>query len=269
MNQRERQEYILQNIQRHASVRAEDLASALDVSLATIRRDFSNLEDHGQLLRTYGGAVIAPSSTEQSFQQRMTSYQSAKSRIAGAVLPVLLAAKSIILDAGTTTACLARIIPKNHSVMVVTNGLNILDELRYRDHVELVALGGGLRQKNQAFMGDAALEQLSRLHVDVCFLGAFGLDPAVGVTSPTATLAVLKTRMVKAAQETYILVDSSKFSMNFAHISPMDGPVTVVTDRAPSERDVEAIAAHGWSLLVTGFSGELRMGAADDEESRP
>ncbi len=250
MNQRERREYIVKNIQRNATVRAEDLASALDVSIATIRRDFSSLEGHGRLLRTYGGAVIAPSSTEQSFQQRMGAQQSAKCRIAATVLPVLLEAKSVILDAGTTTACLARSIPKNHSLLVVTNGLSILDELRYRDDIELVGLGGGLRHKNQAFMGDAALDQLSRLQVDVCFLGAFGLDPTVGVTSPTASLAVLKTRMVTSAREAFILVDSSKFHKNFAHVSMIDGPVTIVTDTPPSEHDVQAILDRGWDLMV-------------------
>ena len=252
MNQRDRHQYILESIQRNASVRAEDLASALDVSIATIRRDFSSLEDHGRLLRTYGGAVTAPSSTEQSFQQRTTAHQEAKNRIAIAVLPMLLAAKSVILDAGTTTACLAERIPSNQSLLVVTNGLNIMDELRYREHVELVALGGAFRRKSQAFLGDAGFEQLSKLHVDVCFLGAFGLDPAVGITSPTESSATLKTRMVAAAQHTYILADTSKFHKSFAHVSPLEGRITVVTDRQPTEVEVERMASRGWALLIAG-----------------
>lgn len=262
MNQRRRHQIILENIRRNASVRAEELASALDVSIATIRRDFSYLENHGHLLRTYGGAVMAPSSTEQSFQQRTTTQVSAKHRIAEEALPILLSAKSVILDAGTTTACLAQRIPRSQSLLVATNGLNLLDELRYHDNLELIALGGSLRHKNQAFIDNSAIEQLDRLHVDVCFLGAFGLDPLVGLTSPTSLQAILKSRMVSSARRTYILADASKFHKSFAYVSLIDGPVTIITDRPLSDGHAVACADRGWAIQVAdtedGFSPRER-----------
>ncbi|PSR25762.1 MAG: DeoR/GlpR transcriptional regulator [Sulfobacillus thermosulfidooxidans] len=249
MNQELRRARIVDIIMKNSAVKVEELAHELHASLATIRRDLTYLEKQGQILRTFGGAVSVPSSTELSLQKRALTHLEAKNRIAQAALPLLLTSQSVILDAGTTTGCLARLIPNDVSLTVITNGLNILMDLAYQDQIDLIALGGSLRHLNQAFIGDSAIMQLQTYHVDTCFLGAFGLDPGVGLTSPTAPQAYLKRKMAEAANKVYILADSSKFSISFPHVTPLPHGVTVITEKAVDSTTAKKFHDRHWNIV--------------------
>ena len=60
---RERQDRIVSALRSGGAASVRDLATSLQVSESTIRRDLDLLDRNGELTRTYGGAVLRPGAT--------------------------------------------------------------------------------------------------------------------------------------------------------------------------------------------------------------
>ena len=207
----QRQQRIVEQARQAGRVDVAELAAELAVTPETVRRDLSALERQGVLRRVHGGAMpVERLGFEPGLAARDAVRQAEKERIAKAALAELPVEGSILLDAGTTTARLAEILPANRDLTVVTNSLPIAIGLSVRPGVTVLMTGGRVRGRTQAAVGDAAVRVLGDTFVDVAFLGTNGITPERGLTTPDPDEAAVKRAMLAAARRVVVLADHTK-----------------------------------------------------------
>jgi DeoR family fructose operon transcriptional repressor len=230
----ERQQAILELARGEGRVDVLGLATRFDVTPETIRRDLTALEGRQLLRRTHGGAIpIERLDFEPRLADRETRLVEEKRRIALAALGEFPDEGTVLLDAGTTTAALARLIPADRELTVVTNGITVASALLNHPNVTVYLLGGRVRGRTMAAVDDWAKRCLGEVFVDVAFLGTNGVSPARGLTTPDLAEAVVKAAMIAAARRTVVLADHTKFQTDhFARFGDLTDVDVLITDTA-------------------------------------
>lgn len=246
----ERQGKIVQLVENGRSVKVIDLAERFLVSESTIRRDLQELEEKNILKRTHGGAVgIQRKSFEQSFQEKKEAYFLEKERIGELAAALLEDGDSVILDTGTTTLEIARRIHQK-KLTVITNGLDIAEELSGIEGIELILTGGVLRGNTRAMVGSLAESTLRNFKADMAFIGANGISLDDGVTTPNYVEAMTKRSMVSSATRVYAVLDASKFQqVSLAVIAPLKEITAVITAGEVEDDLIKAYELQGIEIL--------------------
>ncbi len=228
-----------------------ELADRFDVTPETIRRDLTDLERLGVLRRVHGGAIpIERFRAEPAVAEKAASMAREKGRIGAAALPFVPDNGTVLLDAGTTTLALARSFP-DRELTVFTNSLPVGLELAARRSVQLYVIGGRVRGRTLAHVGEWALRQLTDLRVDVAFIGTNGLTVSRGLSTPDPSEAVVKGAMCRAAQQVVVLADHTKVgeedTVRFASIEQVDA---LVTDSGLARAHVQALEEAGVEVVL-------------------
>jgi DeoR family fructose operon transcriptional repressor len=249
----ERKQKILEYIEEHRKATVAELCEQFRVSSATIRNDLRDLEKGDLLLRTHGGAMVRSKTGQEldSSQKRVQNLE-AKRRIAQAALELIEDGDRIILDTGTTTLELARLLAQRRDLTVVTNDLAIALLLEEFDSVSVVFIGGVLRRRFHCTVsyGNAWKETLSGLTLDKAFMGVNSLSLEKGATTPDIGQAETKKLMLDIAVKVFLLCDSSKFGRSsFARFATLDQIDAVVTE-AVSPADRRRLEELGIELVV-------------------
>lgn len=228
----ERQQAILDLARQQGRVDVPGLATRFDVTAETIRRDLTTLERRRLLRRTHGGAVLVERlDFEPGLADREAQLVEEKRRIAVAALAELPDEGTVLLDAGTTTAALARLIPSDRELTIVTNGLTVAVALLAQSDVTVYVLGGRVRGRTMAVVDDWAKRCLSEVFVEVAFVGANGVSVAHGLTTPDLAEATVKAAMISAARRTVVLADHTKFQTDhFARFGRLAEVDVLITD---------------------------------------
>ncbi len=244
----ERQQEILAVARAEGRVEVRSLAERFDVTPETIRRDLTSMERRGLLRRAHGGAIpIERLGVEPAVPDRDVVFTDEKQRIAQAALAELPEGGSIAIDAGTTTARLAALLPDTIELTIVTHSIPIAAVLATKPNVELHLLGGHVRPRTLATVGSWAQDALRTVAVDVAFMGINGISAERGLTTPDLEEARVKSALIAAARRTVVLADSSKVGReDFAHVASLSRIDALITD---SGIDVE----HLIELEMTGL----------------
>jgi len=250
----ERRRKILMLLETEGRVTVNDLVRRFDVSTVTMRADLDILAENGALVRSHGGAVRRLDPVQDySVAFKETMHHAEKVRIGQAAAGLLKPNQTIILDSGTTTLQVARHIKqqKLKGLTVVTNALNIANELVDAPNVSLIMLGGILRQVSNSFVGPQAERMLAALHADHLFLGVDGLDLEVGPTTPDILEAELNSLMIAVSTEVTIVADSSKIGRrSLSTIGSLSAIHRLITDDRIAPEAAQAIQARGLELIV-------------------
>lgn len=244
----ERQQQIEDLITSEGRVVAVDLARRFGVTTETVRRDLDQLEIVGVLRRVHGGAVgrMRTSTAESSLAERTQRAADAKRAIAQRavhVVPVDFEG-SLFLDAGTTTAEIARLLAHRPAggrpLEIVTHSMTIAHLLAGSPGISLTAIGGRVRGLTAAAVGAQTVDAISRLRPDIAFVGTNGLSSAFGLSTPDPDEAAVKRAIIAAARRTVVVADADKFDaellVSFGTTASID---VLVTDAAP-EGDLAA-----------------------------
>jgi DeoR family fructose operon transcriptional repressor len=226
----QRKQYLVETLRRTGRVDANDIAGELGVTRETIRKDLIVLERQGLLRRVHGGAVpVAYLSYEPAVETR-TEYTTEKARIAKAALAHVPKRGSVLIDAGSTAGQLVEIFPGDRELTVYTNALPLALSLVTRPLLTVFTLGGRVRRTTMAEVDDWACRALAEVNVDVAFLGANGISPDRGLTTPDPAEAAVKRRMLACAQRRILLADHSKFGVvagvQYASLADIDLLIT-------------------------------------------
>jgi DeoR family transcriptional regulator, fructose operon transcriptional repressor len=250
----ERQHALAQLVAQRGRMSVTAAADQFGVTTETVRRDLAVLERAGLLRRVHGGAVPVTSVTlvEFGLGERQARLTEEKARIVTAALEFLPGTHgSLVLDGGTTTAALADVLPADRQLLVVTDAVPIAARLANAPGVAVHMLGGRVRGVTQCAVGEEATRALADLRVDVAFLGANGITPEHGFTTPDVAEASVKRAMVRAGQRVVVLADSSKLCretlVRFA--TPADVDVLITDDGADPEV-LKALEASGMDVVV-------------------
>jgi DeoR/GlpR family transcriptional regulator of sugar metabolism len=234
----------------------EDLVRELGVSESTIRRDLDALEEQGAAKRTHGGVLWAgghPGPAE--FDERQPAHHAAKRSIAEVAAGRIADGETVLLDGGTTTYEVARLLV-GRSIQVVTNSLPVANLFASASRADLVLLGGYVSPRTGVCLGPYANELLGRLHVTTTVLSAAGIT-AEGLFNAHLLLAETEQAMLRAAGRVIVVADSSKFGRkSLTFVSGLDSIDLLVTDSGLAPEWRERLAASGVEVLVAAASAD-------------
>jgi len=218
-----------------------------------VRRDLDALERQGALVRVHGGAVPREraSTTELPVIERALRRSGEKQAVARRALEALpdRFSGSIYLDAGTTTAAIAELLPGRLAAIhgrsdVVTHSLTIAAALATASDVSLTLIGGRVRGVTGAAVGATTVRSVEGLRPDVAFVGTNGVSAEFGLSTPDPDEAAVKRAIIHSARRVVVVADSSKHDRElltgFAALSEVD---VLVTDAAPGASLAEALEA--------------------------
>lgn len=251
--QTERQREIAKLTVELGRVEVADLAERFSVTSETIRRDLSELQENRLVRRVHGGAVLFEATTfEPLLSVRDERHDGEKRRIARRAVHELPDDGTIIIDSGSTLTRFAEVIPRHHKLRIVTNSVRTILALADGDWVEIVVLGGKLRQNTLAMVDTQTASQVEQLVVDTLFISCDGMSPAAGLTTPYREEAALKQAMIRAARRVVVLADHSKLGLDhFARFADWSEVDLLITNTEADQASLDAIASRGPEVALT------------------
>lgn len=247
----ERQQTIMEQLQRTGAVQVGRLAQELGVSEVTVRRHLAELERAGLLVRFHGGAVLPQALVpEESYRDKETAFPEEKRRIAAAAAALVPDGAAVALGAGTTVAAVAGALADRRSLTVVTNAVNLAWEFARRGDCRLVVTGGTLRESSYALTGRATEHSLRELFVDVAIVGVNGISPVHGFTTPVPEEALVHGALLGRARRAVVVADHSKWGrVAFAQIAAVGQVHTVITGAAAPADMVDELRQAGTEVI--------------------
>jgi DeoR family transcriptional regulator, aga operon transcriptional repressor len=248
----QRHAYILERLQAEGNVRVADLFDALGVSAVTIRKDLKILEDKRLLFRTHGNISRGnPYSKDRSVVEKAEILTDQKARIGKRAAEMIEPEEAIIIGSGTTVLQLARAIPDDLKLTVLTSAMNVSMTLLDKPNIEIVQLGGVVRKTSTSVTGNYAEGILDNFTCSKLFLGVDGIDMEQGCTTSNMMEALLNKAMIRTAQKTIILTDSSKFGRRgFGKICSLVDVDQIITDEGVSESVVTELENAGIEVTI-------------------
>ena len=203
-----RREHLLGLLESGKFLSVSEVIERANASPATVRRDLTELEKQGLILRTHGAVAAKSVHSEPDFSEKLGRYYDRKRRIAKVAKSLICPGTSIYIDAGSTCHALAELIDASLNLTVVTNSFASINTLSTTG-VDAWCLGGKLRKVSGAFIGNLALEQLQRFRFDFAFIGASALDERGIYTTEDEEYATKRLAILQARQAV-LLADTSK-----------------------------------------------------------
>ncbi|MHA0988691.1 L-fucose operon activator [Enterobacter ludwigii] len=233
-----RQQTIIDLLIQHHSLTTDVLSTQLNVSKETIRRDLSELQAQGKVLRNHGRAKYIHRENQDSgdpFHIRLKSHFTHKADIAREALEWIEAGMVIALDASSTCWYLARQLP-DIDIQVFTNSHPICLELGKREQIQLISSGGKLERKYGCYVNPSLISQLKLLDIDLFIFSCEGIDSHGGLWDSNRVNAGFKSLLLKRAPQSLLLIDKSKFNRSGeARIGHLDEVTHIVSDTQLNE----------------------------------
>lgn len=255
----ERRNKVLDYINRNSRADVAELASYINCTEATIRRDLDYLEENDLVIRTYGGAI--KKEKQKSVWQttpvsdRLILNTDSKQHIAASAAEMIEEGESLMIDGGSTTYIFAEAIRNKNNLLVITNAPAIAELLVSSPDNEVIVTGGEMFKGTFAIGGSETENQLKNFYVDKCFIGVTGLIPGEGAFAAIPTEANIKRIMTERARETILLMDSSKIgTRGFCKAFDLKRVNVIITDSKISQSDYEALTKSGIKVVLADIN---------------
>jgi len=224
----DRHSQILSQLVENRQVSVGEISGILGVSQVTIRSDLNSLAEQGLIQRSHGGASPA---FHPSIMGRRGHMKEKKNLIAKAAADMIKNGDTIMIDAGTTTALIAKFLVGKRDIRVVTNNLLILPYLRTLPSIHLTIVGGEYSQQTESLVGPMALKDLEEFNVSLAFIGTDGFSIEKGTSTFIVDGAEVVRKIHQQASKTILLFDSSKVNKRgFARILPAESHHHIISD---------------------------------------
>jgi len=211
MRKENRQKFILKEINLHNKVLCSDLSIALSVSDDTIRRDITELAEHGKLIKVHGGAVGMSFVSPFSGLNEVYALE-AKKMIAAKAIRLIKNDSTVLTEGGTTILELAKMIPKNLKATFFTISPQIAITLSDFNNIEVITIGGRLMKNANLHVGSGMINQLSEIKADLCLLGANAFSLEEGLTDFDWEVVQAKKALIRSAKKVAVVTISEKLN---------------------------------------------------------
>jgi DeoR family transcriptional regulator, aga operon transcriptional repressor len=245
MSRYERLNALLEMLGQDGRLEVEHAAKTLDVSPATIRRDLDDLAAQRLLTRTHGGATPNKTTFDLPLRYKAGRRAKQKMRIGEAAAAIVPEGAIVGLNGGTTTTEAARALgsrfdgsgDQRTALTVVTNAVNIANDLAVRPRVKIVMPGGVVRSLSYELGGPLATEILDQISLDIVLLGVDAFDAERGASTHDEGEAVINRLMVARSNRVVVVADSSKLGRTaFTRICAITAVHMLITDsEAPND----------------------------------
>ena len=232
------------------AVVAATLAQEFDVSEDAIRRDLRALAAEGLCRRVYGGALPVTPQTQPMFA-RIDEARGRKQALARTAAETIRAGELLFLDAGSTNLALVEFLPEDQELTVATNAIDIAGAVLRRPDLRLIMIGGSVDTTVGGCVDTAAVQAVTQLNVDRCFLGACAVHAERGIGAALHADALFKRVLRDVTQRCVVLAMNSKFEARAPHraCALADVDLLVVEHDAPAA-STQPLRAAGATLAV-------------------
>jgi len=245
-----RRSQILQILDEHGQVNVHTLSEELGVSEVTIRNDLDKLEKSKLLVRAHGGA-FKTSNIALTVTEKKRINLDAKRRIGKKAVSLIEENDSIILDSGTTTFEIASRLGDFKKLTVISNALDIINNLSQYQNVQVFVPGGFLKEFSMSLVGPMAERNFRQLYCKKLFLGIDGVKPNVGVFTHHMEEAYLNQIMIEIAEEVIVVADSTKFQRTgLAFIESFKKIHKIITDAGIDEETVKMLENNHVEVII-------------------
>lgn len=251
---KERRALILKMLEAENELSVTALSKNLGISEVTIRKDLTNLQNRNLLVRTRGGAIRKPienlNEDTAITKKSMFNFRE-KERIGRVAASLIKNGDHIMLDSGTTTLEIAKNLDRLTDLTILTNAMNIAEELMKYKRFTVIIIGGHMRLNSHSTFGPIALNTLSHFANYKLFLGVDSFSFENGISTPNMEEAMLNQAMIAQASEVIAVFDSSKFNKrSFCHIAHCEQIHAIVTDKNLPSSTVTRLKAQNIHLYL-------------------
>jgi DeoR family transcriptional regulator, aga operon transcriptional repressor len=248
----ERKTALLNVLQKKDSIPIDDLARQTGVSSSTLRRELRDFVNEGLVSVTVGKVALAtPSNEERPFALRILLNSDEKVRIGRAALELVCNGDTIFIAGGTTTLELARLLPGQRRLTLITNALRVIDLLVDQPGIDLIILGGAIRPGEQTMHGHLTEWGVAQFRADKLFYGIEAVSLQHGLTHSQIVEVSTDRALASAATQTIILADHTKFGkVAPALVMPLEKVHVIVTDRDLPADILEGLRAKDLQVIL-------------------
>lgn len=220
------------------------------VSNVTVRNDLIFLERKGIITRQFGKATLRQTTNNLIDLSNIKELDD-KEKIGKYAANLIEDNDSILLYTGTTSLQVARFLPKEKHVIVVTNSLYIANELRNSPLAKVVFLGGNLNSETGSTYGAQAISQLEQYNIDKLFLSVDGISASGGITNDHPFETNINNALIDKSKKTIVLADHTKVGVNkFIHIQSVEKIDMLITDNKAPLDEIDKIRDIGVEVVM-------------------
>lgn len=231
-NTRMRRESILQHLRTAGRVTVDELAEMFQTTPQTIRKDLNALADENRVMRFHGGASLLAGTEYVGFDVRKRIAQEEKESIGRATAALIPNNTAVMINAGTTTAEVARNLGGHEGLKVVTDNVSVANEIRRFSAIEVIVPGGVVRHSDGAILGEMAIDFIRQFRADVAVIGAAAIAPDGALLDYDLREAAVARAIIENSRNVILTADSGKFGrLAPVCIGRLDQVRTLVTDR--------------------------------------
>lgn len=239
MLKKERHAFIIKQINLHNKVLSSDLSIQLQVSEDTIRRDLNNLSEEGKILKVHGGALSK--SFHYPYQLNDIYAKDSKKEVAQKAIKLISEGMVVLTGGGTTMMEMARLIPKDLEATFFTVSPLVALELSEHKNLTVILIGGQLSKNAHINIGSKTVTDLLEIKVDLCFLGANGIDLKEGITDSDFEVVQVKKAMIRSAAKVAIMSIGEKLdSVQKMKVCSLSSLEYLISDLKPEDPKFQA-----------------------------
>jgi DeoR family transcriptional regulator, aga operon transcriptional repressor len=247
----ERQRELARLLERTGRLSVAQICEQFSISEATARRDLEALSEQGHVQRVHGGAVLArQAAPEEPILRRSREQENEKEQIGRTAAALVQDGETVFLGSGTTVLQVAQhLVTRN--IAVITNSLPVINLMSEKENIELIALGGMLRDSELSFIGHITEQALSEVRADKIMIGIRAISLDQGLTNDYLPETLTDRAILNAGRETVIVADNTKCGvMSTAFVAPLTAMHTLVTDDQTDTEFIEALRSQGIEVVV-------------------
>jgi DeoR/GlpR family transcriptional regulator of sugar metabolism len=249
MLKRERQAYILQQLNLHNKILASSLSQDICVSEDTIRRDLLELAGQGRLIKVHGGALSHSFGRVHTPKNDVYSQQHKRS-IALKAIDLIKDEMFILTTGGTTIVEMARLLPPGLKATFISGSIAAIVEYLEHPLIEVILIGDKISKNSKITVGPDTIARVKRIRADICFMGVNAIDLQHGITDNDWEVVQLKQAMIETSQRVVCLTISEKInSCQPIKICGLDKVDTLLTELDPGDPLLEPYAKAGIQIL--------------------
>jgi DeoR/GlpR family transcriptional regulator of sugar metabolism len=249
MLKKERQAYIMHQVNLHNRVLSSSLSHEVNVSEDTIRRDLYELAEEGKVIKVHGGA-LSHSFNDVHFPTNGVYSQNHKKKIAQKAISLISNGMFVLTSGGTTILELARSLPPQLNATFVSGSIPAILEYMHHPNIEVILIGDKISKNSKITVGVEAIAKIRQMRADLCFLGTNAIDLQHGITENDWDVVQLKKAMIESSQKVVCLTIAEKInSFQPIQICELNKIDILITELAPDDPLLKPYSDAGIQVL--------------------
>lgn len=249
MLKKERQAYILHQVNLHNKVLSSSLSHEVNVSEDTIRRDLQELAEEGKIIKVHGGA-LSHSFSQVEFPSGEVYSQNQKKIIAEKAISLIGNGMFVLTSGGTTILEMARSLPPQLNATFISGSIAAILEYMHHPNIEVIIIGDKISKSSKITVGAEAIAKIRQIRADLCFLGTNAIDPQHGITDNDWEVVQLKKAMIESSRKTVCLAIAEKINTSQPiRIGGLDEIDILITELPPDDPLLKPYVDAGITVL--------------------